>query len=355
VEGPHIYKVEGNYYLLVAEGGTSNNHAVMIAASKHITGPFESNPRNPILTSRHLSLDHWVNSTGHADLVELADGRWYMVALGIRGDEGRRSNMGRETHLIPVIWEPAIVRWQQVSENRWEPVEYNWPVCAPKTGRVERFNPLPFEDSPQYRNDAFLDNFDSGVLNLEWNFRRVPMEKTYSLKEREGYLRLYLKPEVIEERVRCSLMGIRQGESDFEYSVCMDFLPEKEGTEAGMSLFQQDDNYIMFTTTRKARETVLKLTVKEREKESRVEKRVELSGFKGKIIFKVISGDHRYHFLYSTNGGRIYKKFADMPATLILSHGYTGAYLGIYATSNGKSSGEYADFDWVKYKGHQRF
>ena len=104
-EGPHIYKRDGRYYLMVAEGGTSFNHAVVIAVSDEITGPYLSNPRNPILSSRHLSYDNWVHSTGHADLLELSDGRWYMVALGIRGDEDRLSNMGRETHLVPVVWE----------------------------------------------------------------------------------------------------------------------------------------------------------------------------------------------------------------------------------------------------------
>jgi xylan 1,4-beta-xylosidase len=89
VEGPHMYKKDGRYYLMVAEGGTSFNHAVMIAVSDAITGPFISNERNPILTTRHLSYDHWVHSTGHADLIDLKDGRWYMVALGIRGDEDR--------------------------------------------------------------------------------------------------------------------------------------------------------------------------------------------------------------------------------------------------------------------------
>ena len=70
-EGPHIYKHDGRYYMLVAEGGTSFNHAVTIAVSDSLTGPYEGNERNPILTSRHLSYDNWVNSTGHADLVEL--------------------------------------------------------------------------------------------------------------------------------------------------------------------------------------------------------------------------------------------------------------------------------------------
>ena len=85
-EGPHIYKKDGWYYLLIAEGGTHFNHAVMVAVSKNITGPYEPNDRNPIFTTRHMSYDYWVNSTGHADLVELPNGEWKMVCLGIRNE-----------------------------------------------------------------------------------------------------------------------------------------------------------------------------------------------------------------------------------------------------------------------------
>ena len=222
-----MYKVNGKYYLMVAEGGTSHNHAVMIAASDSISGPFESNPRNPILTSRHLSNSNWVHSTGHADLVELEDGRWYMVSLGIRNDVAGTSNMGRETHLMPVTWEPAIARWAEVRKGVWEPVEYMWPVVAPKTGKVERYTPLVFSDKPQLYSNTFSDNFDSEKLDLEWNFRRVPKQGTYSLTDKEGYLRLYLKPETFTRRGQYSLMGIRQKESDFEYATLMKFSPKK--------------------------------------------------------------------------------------------------------------------------------
>ena len=81
-----MYKKDGKYYLLIAEGGTSFNHAVMVALSDKIEGPYISNPRNPILTSRNLSYDNWVNSTGHGDIVRLDDGRYYMVLLGIRNE-----------------------------------------------------------------------------------------------------------------------------------------------------------------------------------------------------------------------------------------------------------------------------
>ncbi len=355
VEGPHMYKRDGKYYIMVAEGGTSFNHAVMIAASENITGPFESNPRNPILTSRHLSKDNWVHSTGHADLVELSDGRWFMVALGIRGDESRGSNMGRETHLIPVTWETAIVRWQQVSETKWEPVEYNWPVCAPETGKVERVNPLPFKNTMQYRNDAFSDNFDKTTLDLQWNFRRVPQPQTYSLTARKGYLRLYTKPGVIKNRERASLMGVRQRESDFEYIIKMDFSPKKDNEEAGISLFQKDNNFINYTIVRESEKILIKLSVAEKDSELKDNSKDVLGNYNGQIQLRVISKDHEYSYYYSLDNGQSWKQYSTTKPDLILNNGYTGAYIGIYTTSNGNASKAYADFDWIQYKGHPRY
>jgi alpha-N-arabinofuranosidase len=347
VEGPHLVKRGGRYYLLVAEGGTSFNHAVMVAGSDHITGPYVSNPRNPILSSRHLSYDHWVNSTGHADLVELPDGRWYMVVLGIRGDEARRSNMGRETHLVPVIWEREPFEWQKI--------KHEWPVCAPLTGRVERRNLLPFEGTEQWCDDTFYDRFDATTLGLEWNYRRVPMPNTYSLKARKGYLRLFARPDVIKKRGRCSLMGIRQKESDFEYAASMEFLPETEGVEAGITLFQQDDNYLHLTVLRQNGRMVLRLVLAEQTEVPRVIQQEAIGDYRGEIVLRVVSRKRRYRYDYSLDRGASFLPFAETGADLVLSRGYTGAYLGVYATSHGQPVEAHADFDWVRYQGFQRF
>ncbi len=346
-EGPHIFKKDGKYYLLIAEGGTSFNHAVMIAISDKITGPYESNPRNPILSTRHLSYDFWVNSTGHADMVELPDGRWYMVALGIRGDEQRRSNMGRETHLTPVEWEREPFEWKKV-----KPI---WPVVAPETGRIDRYTTLPFPNKPQHKNDAFFDHFDHSKLDLEWNFRRVPMKDIFSLSAQKGALRLYQKPEIIKLRGRCSLMGIRQKETNFEYSAKMNFKPKHEKSEAGISIFLQDDNYIMYTIIKEEGNMILKLITQERKKDPALVKSVILNAFQGDIIFKIIAKNKKYQYLYSLDNGKNYQAFAETPSDLILCHGYTGAYVGVYATSNGHPTKEYADFDWVSYKGFPLF
>lgn len=345
-EGPHMYKRNGWYYLMIAEGGTSYNHAMMIAASKSIKGPFVSNERNPILTTRHLSYDNWVHSTGHADLIELNDGRWYMVALGIRGDEERGSNMGRETYLVPVQWEKEPFEWKDI--------KYEWPVIAPNTGKVERFNPVPFKNTTQKRNASFIDNFDNKTLNLAWNFRRVPYKNTYSLTDNKGNLRLFSNSNTIKERGRTSLIGFRQTESDFEYSTRTKFNPKSNASEAGISLFQKDDNFFAFTVIKENNSNYLQLKLTNPNSETETIKKQVISNYDGEITFKVKSENHNYYFYYSMNGTE-FKLFSETKANHILSKGYTGAYLGVYATSNGKNSKDYADFDWVKYLGFEKF
>ena len=355
VEGPHMYKVNGLYYLMVAEGGTSHNHAVMIAASEKISGPFESNPRNPILTSRHLSLNNWVHSTGHADLVELEDGRWYMVSLGIRNELEGTSNMGRETHLMPVQWEPITVRWAEVSKDNWQPVKYNFPVVAPSTGKVERYNPLPFADKLQNYNYSFMDDFNTQNLSPEWNFRRVPLPNTFSITDKSGFLRLYLKPETFKLRGRSSLMGIRQKESDFEFSTKMNFNPREAHEEAGISIYQQDDNYVIFTVYKKKGKMYLKLTVKGRDSELKIEKEEILENYRGEIILKLVSVNDTYQYLYSLYAKDDVKLFAKTEGNIVLCKGYIGTNIGLYATSNEKPTKAFADFDWVNYRVITRF
>ena len=346
VEGPHMYKRNGYYYLMVAEGGTSYNHAVMIAVSDNITGPYISNERNPIFSTRHLSYDNWVHSTGHADLIELNDGRWYMVALGIRGDENRGSNMGRETHLLPVQWEREPFEWKEV--------RYEWPVIAPQTGKVERFTPVPFEGTTQKRNESFTDHFSNETLGLEWNFRRVPLENIYSLSAKKGALRLYSKPNIIAERDRASLMGFRQTESDFEYQAQMNFKPKTNISEAGISLFQKDKNYLNFTVIKESGKHFLQLALAYPNKGVKVLKKQEIGNYSNEMTFKVTSEQHEYKFYYSLNGDD-FELFETTKASLILSQKYTGAYFGVYASSNGSKTKDYADFDWVSYKGFQRY
>ncbi|KAL2839579.1 glycosyl hydrolase [Aspergillus pseudodeflectus] len=99
-EGPHIYKVGGWYYLLVAEGGTFEGHHLSIARSRSVSGPFESFEKNPILTARDTN--EYIQNVGHGDLFEDSFGQWWAVVLGVRGETGWP--LGRESFLAPVEW-----------------------------------------------------------------------------------------------------------------------------------------------------------------------------------------------------------------------------------------------------------
>ena len=93
-EGPHLYKKDGYYYIMNAEGGTGPDHAVTVCRSRDLWGPYENNPCNPILTHRHLGKKYPIRYVGHGDMIETPEGSWYMVMLAVRPKEGY-TTMGR--------------------------------------------------------------------------------------------------------------------------------------------------------------------------------------------------------------------------------------------------------------------
>tara|TARA_Y100000991_G_scaffold215704_1_gene207615 strand:- start:15394 stop:17064 length:1671 start_codon:yes stop_codon:yes gene_type:complete len=339
-EGPHMYKKDGKYYLIIAEGGTSFNHAVMVAMSHEIEGPYISNPRNPIITSRHLSYDNWVNSTGHGDIIQLDDGRNYMVLLGIRNQMGRGSNMGRETFLAPVKWEREPFEWK---ENK-----YLWPVVSPQTGRVERLNNVIIEGSVQNNNLSFEDNFDSDNLNLIWNFRRYPLHNIFKLDINNDRLKLICHANKIKDRGRAALLGFKQTELNFEYDSKMFFEPKRNKSEAGISIFQKDDNYINFTLIREDNEINLQAYYT---KNNMIIDSVKetISEYQGHIKFKVIANKESIKLYYRMNNSN-FKLFTSFDGDIIKSKGYTGAHLGLYASGNGAFTKDFASFDYVNYQ-----
>ena len=336
-EGPHIYKNDGRYYLMIAQGGTSFNHAVMVAASDKLTGPYVSNARNPIFTSRQLSYENWVHSTGHGDLVKLDDGRWYMFLLGVRGDLKRKSNMGRETFVVPVSWE----RDMHLRKGK-----ILWPVVAPKTGRVERVNPVIFDGGTPAKNRAFRDDFKHSTLNLAWNFVRVPLPNTYSLDENPGHLRLFTHKNTISRRKRAHFMGIKQTESDFVFTTKMRFNPSHDESTAGIAIVQKDENYVSFSVRKEADGMLVE--VLHNKKKVQTIKAHKLNSYKGEIRFKLVSANDTYTFSYATKGKR-YKVLTTTPADLVLFSGFTGAHIGLYATSNGQDNNDFTDYDWINY------
>ena len=300
-EGPHIYKKDGWYYLLIAEGGTHFNHAVMVAASKNITGPYKPNDRNPILTTRHMSYDYWVNSTGHADIIELPNGEWKMVCLGIRNEVNRGSNMGRETMLLPVTWEQEPFEWKEV--------KYTWPVCTSLTGKLEQNQPYPLARNTKYNNVYFQDDFNNDELGMHWTSRRVPKENAIDLNLQPGFLRMKYLPQTIGERKTYNFIGIKQQESQFELVTSMQFNNKLNGEEAGFCLMQKDDNYILFDVKREDNENVLQLVIKPYDKEAYIKKDLVLNKKTKQLELKITANKEHYNYYYRLKSNDIWINF----------------------------------------------
>jgi xylan 1,4-beta-xylosidase len=105
IEAPHIYKKDGWYYVMCAEGGTWHDHAVTVARSRNILGAYETDPENPMLTSADDPLNP-LQKSGHASIVETQKGDWYMVHLCGRPIPNKgRCTLGRETSIQKIKWE----------------------------------------------------------------------------------------------------------------------------------------------------------------------------------------------------------------------------------------------------------
>ncbi len=330
-EAPHLYKINGLYYLMVAEGGTAHHHAVTIARSESITGPYEINPNSPILTHRHLGFNHPIVGTGHADLVETHNGAWWMVLLAMRPYGGYYYNLGRETFLVPVIWEDG------------------WPVVSPGIGRVEFEHPAPDLVQHRWPSLPHCDQFEAKTLAYQWNFLRTPRYEFYSLSERPGFLRLYLRPQKLSEQSNPSFVGRRQQHINFSARTVMEFSPRSVNECAGIVLQQNNDFHFRFVVTQISDGTpVVRLIKRQRGEELLVEKTVSGARF----YFKVEALGQAYSFYIAVEADQ-WQPVAEAVDGRILSTpeagGFVGAYIGMYASSNGSSSQNRADFDWFEY------
>ena len=158
-EGPHIYKKDGYYYLLISEGGTEIAHKLTIARSKDIYGPYEPNPNNPILTNCSKKGQNMsIQATGHGDFVQDTDGNWWIVFLAYRHFVGSYHHLGRETYLAPVEWKDG--EWPVVNGGNAIDIEMDVPTPAEKKAKSKRDSKIN-KDSP------------------EWLYIQNPIEDTY--------------------------------------------------------------------------------------------------------------------------------------------------------------------------------
>jgi len=330
-EGPHLYKIDGMYYLIVAEAGTGHTHAATIARSEAITGPYKSNPRNPILTHRHLGRDHPIVNVGHADIVETQAGEWWMVMLASRPYGGYYRNLGRETFMVPMRWEER------------------WPIINPGIGRVEFTHPAPDLPEQRWPTTPACDHFEANRLGFQWNFLRTPRGDFWSLAERPGYLRLHLHPQMISKWENPSFICRRQQHLSFAVRTAMEFMPQSTNEEAGLVLLQNSDFQYRFVYTLTDDGTVVTLVKRNAGgEETLAEKPVSAE----RLYMKVEAIEQEYSFCYATATEAWVPLVENIDGRILstdVARGFVGAYIGMYAGSNGQPSENIADFDWFEY------
>ncbi len=329
-EAPHLYFINGWYYLMLAEGGTGYEHMVTIARSKNPWGPFEPCPRNPVLS--HRSSPSNIRATGHADLVNI-DEFWFAVFLGIRtfGYDDTH-HIGRETFLCPVKW-----------------IDDGFPVFG-NNGTVSEEMEIPLEPFP-FPAENNKDDFEDEKFAFYWNWLRNPDENLYSLKERRGFLRLKGSKHGLDDIASPAWLGRRQCHHNVKIRTCLEFNPETENEEAGLCVRKNEQNhYEIFLTKRKGKTCVV---LRERIANLKVEVACEPlpEKLQNRCVLAIDADIHNYVFSFGSSDSNLKQIGTGITRYLSseIAGGFTGVYFAMYATGNGKPCRNPADFDWFEY------
>lgn len=238
IEAPHLYEIDGWYYLLCAEGGTGYDHSAVIFRTRNLDEPFVPWQENPILTQRDLDpgRPHPVTSAGHADLVQTADGRWWAVFLATRPYDGHYYNTGRETFLLPVEWRDG---WPVILDAG-EAIPYR--VQRPDTGDAS-----PGAE-PLTGNFTWRDEFGDDELSLHWNLLRS-LDRSW-IDTGHGRLRVAARPFRLSSLEQPSYLGRRQQHIRFRASAELE-LPASRSVAAGLAAFQNATHHYLLAARRR--------------------------------------------------------------------------------------------------------
>lgn len=346
-EGPHLYRVDGTYYLLAAEGGTEFHHAVSVARSESVTGPYTGNRANPVLTHRHLGRGTGVVGVGHADLVEAPDGSWWAVLLAMRPYGGYHYNLGRETFLVPVTWEDG------------------WPVFAPGQGRVPEVVEVPSDvrvdraggagsevHGPDGAPSPAGPASQGGLVppgDLRWTGLRGPAD--FADPHGDGWL-LRLRPDNLTDVTTPAFLGVRQQHQDVTVRTVLRFDPAGPDEQAGLVVRQSErDHVLLLVAGRPGAAGRRVLAIHRRAGVATVLGERPLPGGDVPVTLAVRARGQDYALLVAVGD--------EPPATLATADGRTldsgatggflGLWLGLVATSNGMPSATVAVVERFEY------
>lgn len=315
-EAPHLYKIDGKYYLMLAEGGTEYGHMETIARSDSPYGPWEPNPRNPILTNRNTTSDMPIQATGHADLVQTQNGDWYAVFLAYRMSQPYFHHLGRETYLAPVTWEDG----------------FPYIGTCPLEGEVN-LPPCPVAPAP-----ACTDFSSQG---LEWVMLREPNPELYQFTA-EGLIL-----QGVAENLNAfnpTMLMRRQQHFEMRAEAALSFEPRLH-EEAGLTAFYNLETHyeIFLTRTAAGRRVQVRRVVGDMEMIC-----ADVPAPDGEVRLGLAAQRLEYTFL--VNGQPLCTAETRFLSTEATPTSFTGVMLGLYATGNGRKCAKKARFARFTYE-----
>ena len=328
IEGPHILKVNGWYYLVCAEGGTAMGHSQVVLRSRSVTGPYQPYEGNPILTQRDLPADRAnpVTSAGHAQLVQTSDGAWWATFLAVRPYEGDYYNTGRETFLLPVTWEDG---WPRIlGRGRAIPMTHARPD-------------LPRQPPPAVPTNGpfrLREEFNGAALPPYWMMVRNPRGDW--LRLRNGGLELTAQHVPLGGMGNPAFVVRRQQHRNAEASTTLRFQPTGPGDEAGLAAFQNDDYFYALSVGRDGDHLALHLRRRagpDDPQRGAVIATARLPGHSGEAVRLMIRTDSRtYSFFYAGPRGAWQQLGPAQDGTILSTRtagGFVGAVFGMFAVA----------------------
>lgn len=346
-EAPHLYKINGYYYLLTAEGGTRYDHQATLARSRTIDGPYEVHPENPLITG-YFTPNHPIQKAGHGSIVHTHTDEWYLAYLVGRPlpkenqpmlDPRGFCPLGRETAISKLYWKDG---WPYIVGGNFPAIEVEGPAIEEQ----------PFEQEPS------IDHFDKNELSLHFQTLRIPLdEKTLTLSERPGYLRLYGR-ESLTSKFTQAFVARRWQHFNFLAETKVDFYPESFQQSAGLVNYYNTENW---TTCQ----------ISWNEKKGRILELVACDNFSfshplqgeeviipdnvESVYLRVEIRTNIYQYSFSFDGenwntiGPSFESYKLSDDYIRGGGFFTGAFVGVHC-HDGAGTGAKADFDYFKYE-----
>lgn len=357
-EGPHLYKRNGWYYLITAEGGTSYGHAVTLARSRNIEGPYEVHPQNPIMTSVRdrnafnqamktgslisTALHDGLQKAGHGSMCPWTEDEWILAHLCARPLYGTYyCPLGRETSLQKLVWK----------EDDWPYAVNGFPEDKVFFSGMKSNVEDNSVDIPKVKK---YDDFDGMNFAPEYHSLRIPADEFISLKARPGWLRLYGQ-ESISSTFRQSLIARRVQNFRFYAETCLEFYPDDFKQMAGLILRYDERNQYYLRLSRdeqSGRNSLGIIIFKKRRMEMPVSPEIIVTA--NRIYLSVEMVDKVIQFYYSIDRENWQPIGCKLESEALSDEmaepmGFTGMFVGV-ACQDLSGRKKHADFDYFLYE-----